>query len=242
MGREWILVIDSGIGGLWTLNKIRTICPHENYLYFMDKLNAPYGNKSARFLKIITKRNIKKLIDLYDIKLVVFACNTLSSVVYDYIKGEFTEKQFIKIEPFVEPSLFKHSNTLVIATKNTIKRNKNLKKYAEHNNIFLHGFPSLAKKIDDAKGDYQKLLPYLKKELSSYSKLNIKNIVLGCTHFNYIKPQLKEIFGNVAFFENSENVAKNVKTLLKKTKKYQNKSSFPKKKQKNGQFLLLYKI
>ena len=60
--KKWILVIDSGIGGLWTLNKIREVLPNENYLFFMDKTNAPYGNKSEKKLKQISFDIISKMI------------------------------------------------------------------------------------------------------------------------------------------------------------------------------------
>ncbi len=241
MEREWILVMDSGIGGLWTLNKIKKILPNENYLYFMDTLHSPYGNKSIKKLKNIAYANIKKIIDFYNIKLIVLACNTLSSVCYEYLTQKF-KVPIIKIEPFFEPTEFQNNNTLVLATKSTIKHNQNLKKYFGYANIYLFGFGTLAKIIDNSKGDYKTLQNYLNKELSKFKDKNIKNIVLGCTHFNYIKHELQNIFGKVEFFENSENIAKIVKKTLKNHKKLQNNSKIISKKQKKGEFLLLQKI
>ena len=242
MEREWILVVDSGIGGLWTLQKIKDVLPNENYIYFMDKLHAPYGNKPVFRLKQIASKNIKKLLKKFNIKIVVLACNTLSSTCFEFLQKKFCNVKFIKIEPFFEPSVFEEKNTLILATKNTVRKNKNLKKYAGYKNIFLHGFGRLAKQIDDAKGQYDKLVLYLKKSLSIYKKQNIKNIVLGCTHFNYIKPQLALIFGKVEFFENSENIAKNVKKMAKLLKNRQKTGNFSKKKPKIQKTLVLYKI
>lgn len=242
MEREWILVVDSGIGGLWTLQKIKEVLPNENYIYFMDKLHAPYGNKPVAELKHIAKNNLKKLIQKFNIKIIVLACNTLSSTCHDYLQKKFSKVKIVKIEPFFEPIIFGEKNTLVLATSNTIKRNQNLKKYIGYKNIFLHGFGTLAKKIDDAKGEYNQLLPYLKKSLGVYKKFHIQNVVLGCTHFNYIKPQIQSIFGKVEFFENSENIANFIKKLNFSLKIKQKPTNNCKKKPKIGKTLVLYKI
>lgn len=216
MDNGWILVIDSGNGGIWTLKKIRRLLPFENYLFFEDKINAPYGNKSKKRLKKIVLKNLKKLTKLYNIKLVVFACNTISSVCYDYIKQIFFNLPIIKIEPYINANRFLGEQTLLLATKNTIKHNAKIKLYNSKKNIFVVGYKTLAKKIDCNINKLDDLLPYLNETLKRFKHKKIKNIVLGCTHFNYIKPQLIKIFGNVKFFENSNLVAKNVKKTLKK--------------------------
>ena len=241
MKREWILVMDSGKGGLWTLKEIQKLLPHKNYLYFMDSLHCPYGNKSVKFLKRHSLDIIKKLTSLYNIKLVVLACNTLSTVCYDFLCQNISVP-IVKIEPYFPPKVFHKQNTLVIATTNTIKHNVKIKQYNDYQNIFVFGFDDLAKKIDMANGNYDLLQDYLKNKLSCFLNVGIKNIVLGCTHFNYIKQQLTNIFGDVKFYENSKNVAKNVKNLVKISKKSQIFEKIPQKKQKKGKILLLQKI
>lgn len=235
MKKKWILVMDSGVGGIWTLNKIKEILPKENYIYFMDRLNAPYGNKSTVKLKKLAYKHIAKLRKIFDIKVVVLACNTLSSVCYNFLKQKFFDIPIIKIEPFFNPYEFQNKNTLVLATTNTIRHNKNLNIYKDYSNIFLKGYGSLAKKIDAANGDYDQLLLYLTRTLSQYKDKNIQNIVLGCTHFNYIKKQLTKIFGEVDFFENSPVVANRVESVLLKLGKKN-------KKNKQPQVLFVYKI
>lgn len=236
MKKKWILVMDSGVGGVWTLNKIKALLPKENYIFFMDKFNAPYGNKSTKKLKKLAFSHISKLRKIFDIKLVVLACNTLSSVCYNFLKRKFLETPIIKIEPFFNPYVFQRKNTLVLATTNTIKHNKNLNIYKDYSNIFLKGFGNLAKKIDDANGNYDLLLPYLSKSLSPYKNKQIQNIVLGCTHFNFIKKQLTKIFGDdVCFFENSPFVANRVESVLLK-------HGIKAKKNKQPQTLFVYKI
>ena len=227
--------MDSGIGGTWTLEKIKQLLPNENYIFFMDKFNAPYGNKTRRKLKQLAFHHIKKITSIFDVKLVVLACNTLSSVAYEFLKQKFVNLPIIKIEPYILPRNFENENTLILATKNTIKFNKNLNRYNSCSNIYLKGFGNLAKKIDNASGNYNQIQKYLTKQLAFYKRRNIKNVVLGCTHFNFIKQQIKTALGDdIKFFENSDVVAKNVKNVLSKL-------SLLQKTNKQGQTLFLYK-
>lgn len=236
MKKKWILVMDSGLGGTWTLGKIKKSLPNENYIFFMDKFNAPYGNKNVNKLKRLVYENIKKITTIFDVKLVVLACNTLSSVCYDFLKQNFISLPIVKIEPFFLPQRFENKSTLVIATKNTIKYCKSLKRYQNYSNIYLKGFGTLAKKIDMSNGNYQELQTYLAKKLNEFKNKNIQNVVLGCTHFNFIKTQIRNIFGSdICFFENSENVAIKVKRLLTKSNLLEQSKAL-------GQTLFLYKI
>ena len=170
MSKKWILVVDSGNGGLWTLSKIRELSPNENYLFFMDTKNSPYGNKSKKTLKKIAEKNIKKIYKKFDIKLVVLACNTLSSVCYEDLKELFFDTPIIKINPMVNCNFLHKENTLVLATKCTIKNNCDIKKYKGVKNIYFKGFGKLAKKIDDNFEHLEKLQLYLFQKLIFFFK------------------------------------------------------------------------
>ena len=235
MKKSWVLVIDSGMGGLWTLNKIKEVLPNESYIYFMDKVNSPYGNKPRKKLESIADEILAKITRVFNIKLVVLACNTLSSIVYDFLTKRYINLPIVKISPFVDAKVLGKNQTLVLATKNTININADLKRYQNKDNIHLFGFGTLAKKIDKNMQNLDVLLPFLSKKLKKFKNFGIKNILLGCTHFNYIVPQLQKIFGDdVCFFENSGQVAKSVFMELKA----KNKLS----KQKGGETLVLFKI
>lgn len=238
MEKEWILVMDSGMGGLWTLNELKKVLPNENYIYFMDKTNCPYGNKSVKRLQRISENIIRKIMLKYRLKLIILACNTLSSVAYNHLTKVFAYTPIVKISPYFSPEKFNNEQTLVLATTNTIRHNAELKNYKNCKNVHLYGFDSLAKRIDENKNDLDVLLPYLHQKLKQFKSKNIKNIVLGCTHFNYIKTQLISIFGNVKFFENSKIVAQISKKTLKKIGKFQNDE----KKEQNNRLIMLYKI
>ena len=235
MGKKWILVFDSGTGGKYTMEQIRQYLPHENYLLFMDKTNCPYGNKTKLNLKKIITKTLKKLTAKFDIKLIVIACNTISSMFAEFLQKKFYDMPFVFVLPDVNKNILQNS-TLILCTKNTAKYNKNLKKYKKQKNVWVHGFDNLAKKIDDCNGDFGILQPYLNKKLKRYANKKPVNVVLGCTHFNYIKEQIKTALKtDVNFLENSQDVSFKVKDKLVATSNLSRKKAV-------GELLILYHI
>ena len=236
MVKKWILVVDSGLGGKYTLSKIKELLPNENYILFMDKTHAPYGNKTKKQLRRIVSYNFKKIFRVFNIKMVVLACNTLSSTCFEYLSKIYQSTPIIKIEPYFEPKLFNAKPTLILATKSTLKNNKRIKAYKKYKNIYCFGFKKIAKVIDELQGDCDSLQNYIYLKLKRFKGKNIKNIVLGCTHFNYIINQISNVFNDdLCFFENSGGVAKETYDVLK----YSGRKSRSKK---MGETLVLYKV
>lgn len=211
---DYILVIDSGNGGEYTLSKIRDVLPNENYIMFKDVINAPYGNKSKKELLNITLKNIKNISTKYDVKLVLFACNTLSSIVLNEVRNKIDDIFIMGILPDIKGAMESGKKSLILTTYATLKIGKINKMYKADKNLKFIGFKKLAKMIDENKENLDVLLPFLRKKLKKYKK--VENVVLGCTHFNLIKNQLKLVLNNeITFFENSEKVAINLKEILK---------------------------
>ena len=219
---KWILVMDSGIGGSWTLRCLQRLMPSENFLFFMDKYNAPYGNKSFGELNKIAEENINKIREKYQIKMIVLACNTISCVCYENLQGQNCDVPIVKIQPQIDIKKFVGKPTLILATDNTAKYSKTVLEASKGSNVFVKSFGTLAKKIDENCDNFDAILPFLEQNLCKYKELNIQNIVLGCTHYNFIMPQLKKIFGDVKFFENSAEVAKECKEILGKNNMLKN--------------------
>ncbi len=211
---NWVLIIDSGSGGEIVYSKIKKVFPSENYLLFIDKKYCPYGNKSYKELRSHITSVLEYFFCHFDIKAVVVACNTLSSMFKNYLKRKFKGTNFFFYEPFINKKILS-APTLVIATTNTIKYSKIVKKYSGNEFFFSVGFPSLAKMIDDASQDIQ---IFLKNNLSFFKDKRIQNIVLGCTHYEKIKPNLEKIFGKVTFYEKTPTILKNLSRILKNNK------------------------
>ncbi len=207
---EWILIVDSGMGGKMVYSKIKKHFPSENYIVFIDKNYCPYGNKSRKQLKEHIINVFNYFFQHYRIKIVVLACNTLSSMFKDFIKTHFKNIVFLFYEPLITNKILQNP-TLVLATTNTIKYSKIIKKYKTNQNCYLVGFPSLAKMIDDNSKGIQE---YLIAHLSNLKDINIKNIVLGCTHYEAIIPNLKLIFGDINFVEKTPLVIERLSKIL----------------------------
>ena len=207
--------MDSGAGGILVLNLTKILLPNENLLYFADFLNSPYGNKKPSTISNIMFNNIKHLNNHFKIKLYVIACNTATATSLDYLRRNFPDQIFVGIEPAIKPAFETNYNTLVLSTYTTFRYSKLIKKYRELNSqkLFFYPFKSLAKTIDKNLSNQSNLLSHLA-VLKKYKKHNIKNVVLGCTHFNLIKEQISSILSNVEFFESSGGVVKRIQQLL----------------------------
>ena len=208
-------IFDSGIGGATVLKEILKILPNENYIYYSDSFNNPYGDKSKEELKEICKKIINILIQK-NCKAIVIACNTASTLSKD-LREEYKQIPIIAIEPaykMVYDYAF-NKDTLVMATKRTIESNKfnNLLKNYNNNKTYLLPCIGLADAIEEA--DKEKIQEFMKKELAKYAG-KVQNVVIGCTHYALIKEEIKNTLGNVQFFYGAKNLALHLKDKLQK--------------------------
>lgn len=210
---SYILVYDSGNGGKFVLSKLKKRLPFEKFILFRDIYFCPYGDKTKSNLKKNTTKILDYLTKMYKIKMIIIACNTISSLFKSYILKRYSNYIILFVNPYLNEKILL-KKTLVIATKNTIKYNSLLKKFSNNKNLFLVGFNDLAKKIDDNINNLGTLLPQIYTKIEPYVKLDIQNVVVGCTHYNYIIFLLKQIFPKAKFFESSSNVALLAKKLL----------------------------
>ena len=133
-------VFDSGVGGISVLRELVKIMPNENYLYFGDSINAPYGTKEVSVIRELTIKNIEKLLDM-GAKSIVVACNTATSAAVRVLRQMYPEIPLVGIEPAIKLAVeYKEkSRVVVMATPMTLKQEKfqNLmKKYENKIKIF----------------------------------------------------------------------------------------------------------
>ncbi len=177
-GKRNIGVFDSGIGGVTVLKEVVKVLPQENYIYYSDSKNNPYGDKTNEEILEICD-NIVQFLIKKGCKAIVIACNTASSRAAKYLRGKYPEIPFIAIEPAYKMvhDYSYDQPTLVMATKGTIESEKfNLlyHKYDNHKTELLScvGLADIIKA-----GDKEELKKYLQKTLGPY-KGKIKNVVL----------------------------------------------------------------
>lgn len=203
-------IFDSGIGGVTVLKEILKLLPNYHYIYYSDSINNPYGDKTKEELCKFSKNIVQLLIDK-GCKIIVIACNTASAICKDYLRNHF-DIPIIAIEPALKQVKDNTSGkTLVMATKGTIESVKFLELYKRFDNkeIIIEAFPGLADLIEQDKTI--EIKNYLKEHLT-YD--NISNVVLGCTHYPLIKKEIKEVLGDVNFYDGSIGVAKRLKDIV----------------------------
>ena len=110
-----IAVFDSGVGGLSTLAKLKSDLPKEDFLYFADNLNAPYGKKSKQEILNLTLKAIEGIL-AHNPKAIVIACNTVTGLCIETLRQTYPDVLFFGIQPAVKPA---PKNTLVFVTTAT---------------------------------------------------------------------------------------------------------------------------
>ncbi|MGN0798718.1 MAG: glutamate racemase [Christensenellales bacterium] len=213
---ESIFVFDSGSGGEFVTKELLRALPQENFVLYKDVKNCPYSTKSKIKLWHIACKILKTATKVLSPKAIVVACNTMSSLFENRIRKKFGTIPIFFVTPMITNKILS-KKTLVLATTRTVSCNKEVLSAKSNKNCIVVGFDNLAKMIDLAKDSPKvdadiKLL--LLNSLSKYKIFGIKNIVLGCTHYSYIKKHLKEIFGNVKFYEKSKIIAQELKDYL----------------------------
>lgn len=212
-------VFDSGLGGISVLKELMKLMPNENYIYFGDSKNAPYGEKSKEKVKELSYKNCEYLLS-HDVKAIVVACNTATSAAIKDLRNTYKDKIIIGLEPAIKPAVLSkpNSNILVLATELTLCEEKyvNLKNlYKDSANIIDCPAPNIVKFVEAGDLSSSEFKNYLNELLSPYFDLKIDSIVLGCTHFPFIKENIREVFPyNVNFFDGGYGASKETKRLL----------------------------
>lgn len=215
-----IAVFDSGVGGISVLRELVRIMPNENYIYFGDSQNAPYGTKTLEEVRRLTRSHAMELFDR-GAKGLVVACNTATSAAVRVLREEFLEIPIVGIEPAVKPAatFMENPRVLVMATPMTIREEK-LKKlvaeYADLGEIIPLPCPGLMNFVERGDLDGEDLMRYLNELLFEYQKNPVDAVVLGCTHYPFVRNAIAKVLGEkVKIFDGGEGTAREMRRRLK---------------------------
>ncbi len=220
MSNKSIGIFDSGIGGLSIWKEIVTFLPNENTIYLADSKNAPYGQKSKQEIIDLSIKNTKLLLEK-GCKIIVVACNTATTNAIDYLRKNY-DVPFIGIEPALKPAVLKTKTKKIgiLATKGTLNSelfSKNVAKFTNDIKIVEQIGEGLVPLIESGKINSIALDILLKKYLCNLIKKDIDYLVLGCSHYPFLIPQIKKIIGNkIKIIDSGDAVAKQTKAVLKK--------------------------
>lgn len=205
--------IDSGLGGITVLKDVRKSFPNYNYFYFADNLNNPYGEKTKEQLITITKENMKYFIK-NNCKIIILACGTISSNIYDELCFLYPDILFIKTLPDIKALLKKNTKILFMATDRTCKSSYIKDLNNKYNNLNILACHKLATLIEeDNKLEIDK---YLNEILSPYK--DIDTLVLGCTHYPLVTNNILKYISINKIIKPSNDVIDELKKVLIKEK------------------------
>lgn len=214
-----IAFFDSGVGGLTVFEKVKKLLPNENYIYFGDTKNVPYGSKTnEELLKYTTE--IFKFFELQDVKVVVMACNTTSATIYDDLRKLFG----FKIYPIIQScasviAKMPIKRIGVLATEATIKSGaygKELKKYNKDLEVFEMSCPPWVGIVEENRQNEPKSVASVNQHLGKILEHHPEKIILGCTHYPYLMNILDKIVAKDTFIDPAQYFAEFIKADLAK--------------------------
>jgi glutamate racemase len=227
-----IAFFDSGVGGLTVFQKVKQLLPNENYLYFGDTKNMPYGEKSQAQLIEFSDR-IFRFFERNNAKAVVMACNTTSAMVYESVKNKYN----FKIYPIIQTVCSKIANLegvkrlCVIATPATIKSQAYSKEIAKYNSdveVFELAAPQWVRIVEEHRINQPQSIFQVKEILDEAQKFAPDKIVLACTHYPYLIDVLKKFRPENSFVDPAVYFAKEILQDLRINNLLGNKHEFEK--------------
>lgn len=209
-------IFDSGVGGLSIWKHIHTLMPLESTIYIADSKNAPYGEKSP---DEITKLSIlcTEFLLKHDVKAIVVACNTATTNAINYLRATYSIP-FIGIEPATKPAAIatKTGKIGILATKGTLASELFLntsQAYRGDVEIIERVGKGLVDIVES--GNLENAKPLLEEYLTPMIEAGVDNIVLGCTHYPFLKPVIEKIIPDgISIVDSGAAVARQTKSIL----------------------------
>ena len=213
-------IFDSGVGGTSIWKEIVKLLPNENTIYLADSKNAPYGAKSKQQIIDLSIKNTEFLLQK-QCKIIVLACNTATTNAISYLRENY-KVPFIGIEPAIKPAALKTESKVVgvLATKGTLTSEL----FHKTSSLYNYGIEvieqvgeGLVPLIEAGKLNSQDMELLLKKYLCPMVDKGMDYLVLGCTHYPYLIPQIKKIIPDtITIIDSGEAVARQTKAVLEK--------------------------
>ena len=214
---NFVGVFDSGVGGMSVLKHLVAQMPHEKFHYFGDSAFAPYGTKPKAQIAQRSAAIAKKFVD-EGAKALVIACNTATAAAAEELRVTYPNVPIVGVEPALKPALtaYPEGTVVVLATQATLS----LQKYHDlearlHPSAKVISIPGegLVELIESGQADSEQMHKQLTELLGDYAG-QVDAVVLGCTHYPFIKKQISSVLGNVEFFDGGAGAAHQLKRLL----------------------------
>ncbi len=192
-------IFDSGVGGLSVLQEVRQQYPLEDCIYIADQVHVPYGTRSREEVLGYSKGIVRYLLGR-GAKLIIVACNTASAAALAELRKKYPDIPFVGMEPAVKPAAEGTISGVVgvLATPATFQGDlysSTVEKFARGVKILKDTCPGLVDQIEGGKIDDPVTRNILEKALTPMLEEGVDEVVMGCTHYPFVIPVIREIVG-----------------------------------------------
>ena len=218
MANNSIGIFDSGVGGISIWLEINKVLPNQNTIYLADNAHAPYGTKTIEEIIQLSIEKTEFLIQ-NGATIIVVACNTATTAAIDTLRQKFNIP-FIGIEPAFKPAALnsKTKSVGVLATQSTTKSslfNSTLNKYNNGISTIIQEGNGLVRLIETGQMHSPEMINLLRGYLTPMVESNIDTLVLGCSHYPFLKDQIQSIIGDkIEIVDSGKAVAKQTKRIM----------------------------
>ena len=212
-------VFDSGVGGISVLKHIRELMPHENLIYVADSKHAPYGNQTPEFIQARSFQLAEFLLN-QGVKALVVACNTATAAAVTGLRERYSELLIIGMEPAVKPAVAATKTGVVgvLATSGTLKSAQFaalLEHYGQGVQVVTQACVGLVECVEKGELASASTRALLKRYVQPLLEAKADTIVLGCTHYPFVRPLIEDLVGkDVVLIDTGAAVAKHLKHRL----------------------------
>ena len=213
--KDLIGILDSGVGGVSVLQKAAELLPHENFIYFGDNANAPYGPRTHAEIRELSAKAVDHVLR-HDVKAIVLACNTMTAA-YAAELRQVAKIPVIGMEPAVKPASLARNKgyILAMATRATL----HLDKFSRLMELYGQNVEGkdLVEIVESGRADTPAAEDALRNIFMPYMNRQIDGIVLGCTHYPFLRKEIERFFPNAGIFDGREGTVRQLKRRLEET-------------------------
>ncbi len=214
-------MMDSGLGGISVLREAVRVLPQEDFIYYGDSKNVPYGTRTTEKVQELTFNVVEKLRQEYNIKAMVIACNTATSASIKALREHYTDMPIIGIEPALKPAVIcsQGGRIIVMGTPMTMRLEnyqRLMNMYKDEAEIVPLMCWGLAEYVEDGIKDHEGIKKYFDENLKPVLTEDTESIVLGCTHYPFLKKELRKYLGdkNINLIDGSRGTSSQLRRRL----------------------------
>lgn len=216
-----IAFLDSGVGGLTYLSEARKKIPGENFVYVADNKNFPYGGKNFEQLKEVVISVIEKIVDQFNPKTVVIACNTASVITLKSLRKRFGIP-FVGVVPAVKPAAqyTKNGRIGLLATESTVKSiytDDLIRDFARDCRVSRFAGVQIVDFVENRyyNAEEDEIYEILRPAVEFFTREHVDSLILGCTHFLFVRKALKKLMGKgIKVIDSVDGVVKQLAKIL----------------------------